>query len=130
MTLKQALAALKKGGTAQNRKIYGRHGVTAEMFGVSYALQKKLAREAGTDHELAQGLWAFGNHDARILATMVCEPTKYTSRELDAMVRELGDYVLTDAFSGVRIEKAVEDLLRLVHRGNRTTWTTVRQSLA
>ena len=103
MTLKQALAALKKGGTAQNRKIYGRHGVTCEMYGVSYALQKKLAKEAGTDHQLAMGLWASGNHDARILATMVCDSAAFTSRQLDAMARDLDSYVLTDAFSGAVI---------------------------
>ena len=58
MTLKQAMADLKKEGTAQNRKVYGHHGVTGDMFGVSYAVQKKLAKTAGTDHELAVGLWA------------------------------------------------------------------------
>jgi 3-methyladenine DNA glycosylase AlkD len=110
MTLKQAVAALKKGGTAQNRKTYGRHGVTGKMFGVSYALQKRLAKQAGTDHELAVGLWATRNHDARILATMVCDPTAFTSRELDAMARELDNYVLTDAFSSVvnRSGKAIK----------------------
>jgi 3-methyladenine DNA glycosylase AlkD len=100
MTLKQALAALKKGGTAQNRKVYGNHGVTCEMYGVSYALQKKLAKQIGTDHELALGLWASGNHDARILATMVCDSSAFTSRQLDTMARDLDSYVLTDAFSG------------------------------
>lgn len=100
MTLKQAMAALKKGGTAQNRKIYGSHGVSGEMFGVSYALQKKLAKQAGTDHDLAMGLWASGNHDARILATMVCDSQAFTARQLDAMARDLDSYVLTDAFSG------------------------------
>ncbi len=103
MKLKQALASLKKGGTAQNRKIYGHHGVSGKMFGVSYALQKSLARQAGTDHELAVGLWASGNHDARVLACMVCDPSAFSSRELDAMARELKDYVLTDAFAGVVI---------------------------
>jgi len=101
MTLKQAMAALKKGGTAQNRKVYGRHGVYGEMFGVSYALQKKLARDAGADHGLSAALWATGNHDARILACMVAERGAYSSRELDAMARELDNYVLTDAFAGV-----------------------------
>jgi 3-methyladenine DNA glycosylase AlkD len=110
MTLKQALAALKKGGTAQNRKIYGRHGVSGEMYGVSYALQKKLAKQAGNDHELAVALWATGNHDARVLATMVCDPTAFSSRELDAMARDLDSYVLADAFSSVvsRSGKAIQ----------------------
>jgi 3-methyladenine DNA glycosylase AlkD len=101
MTLKEAVAALKKGGTAQNRKIFGRHGVTGPMYGVSYALQKRLAKQAGTDQDLAVALWATGNHDARILATMVCDPVAFTSRQLDAMARDLDSYPLADAFSSV-----------------------------
>jgi 3-methyladenine DNA glycosylase AlkD len=101
MTLKQALAALKKGGTAQNRKIYGRHGVLGQMFGVSYAEQKRLAKAAGCDHELAVGLWASGNHDARVLACMVADPALFSSRELDTMARVLDNYVLTDSLAGV-----------------------------
>ena len=103
MTLPEAVAALKKGGTAQNRKVYVRHGVSGDMYGVSYALQKKLAKQAGTDQDLAVALWATGNHDARVLASMVCDPTAFTSRELDAMARELDNYVLADAFANIVI---------------------------
>ena len=103
MTVKQTLDALKKEGTAENRKTFGNHGVTGNMFGVSYAVQKKMAKAAGTNHKLAVGLWKSGNHDARILACMVCDPTQFTTRELDAMARDLDNYVLTDAFSGVVI---------------------------
>ena len=103
MTFTEAVAALKKGGTAQNRKVYGNHGVAGDMYGVSYALQKKLAKQAGTDQDLAVALWATGNHDARVLASMVCDPTAFTSRELDAMARELDSYVLADAFSNIVI---------------------------
>ena len=99
MTLNQAMAALKKAGTAQNRKIYGNHGVDGDMFGVSYAEMGKLAKSIKTDHELALELWDTGNHDARILATMVADPVRLTSRQLDAMVRDQSNYVLTDGFS-------------------------------
>ena len=74
MNVKQALAKLKALGTAQNRKVYARHGVTREAFGVSYANLGKLVREIKVDHELALGLWKSGNHDARVLATMVADP--------------------------------------------------------
>ncbi len=101
MTLKQALASLKKGGTAQNRKVYGRHGVSGEMFGVSYAEQKRLAKAAGCDHELAVGLWASGNHDARVLACLVADQASFSSRELDTMARELDNSVLTESLADV-----------------------------
>jgi 3-methyladenine DNA glycosylase AlkD len=98
MTLKQTLAALEKAGTAQNRKVYGRHGVTGDMFGVSYAELGRLKKKIKVDHDLALGLWASGNHDARVLACMVADPAAFKARELDGMARELGNYVITDAF--------------------------------
>lgn len=103
MKVKQTLADLKKAGTEETRQVFGRHGVSGDVYGVSHAEHKKLARAAGTNHKLAIGLWASGNHDARILACMVCDPTRFTSRELDAMARDLDNYLLTDAFSGVVI---------------------------
>lgn len=99
MTLKQAMAALEQAGTAQNRKIYARHGVPGEQFGVSFAALGKLKKTIGTDHPLAVALWGTGNHDARILACMVADPSAPGSRDLDAWARDLDSYVITDAFS-------------------------------
>ena len=45
MNVKEALKKLEGFGTEQNRKIYKRHGVSGEMFGVSYANLGKLAKE-------------------------------------------------------------------------------------
>ena len=38
MTYTQVMKELKTMGTAQNRKVYGRHGVGQNMFGVSFAI--------------------------------------------------------------------------------------------
>src|SRR3989304_5283911 len=100
MEMKEALAALEKEGTAQNRKVYARHGVGEDQYGVSYAALKALAKKIKTDHTLALALWGTGNHDARILATMIADPAAATSRELDAWSKDLDNYVLTDAFAG------------------------------
>ena len=101
MALNDVLADLKQLGTAQNRKVYGRHGVGENMYGVSFANLNKLAKQIKTNHELAGKLWATGNHDARVLATMIADPPKMTSRELDAWARDLDNYCLTDCFSGL-----------------------------
>jgi 3-methyladenine DNA glycosylase AlkD len=101
MKYNEVMRELESMGTAQNRKIYGRHGVAGRMFGVSYANLGKLRKKIKIDHELAVALWASGNHDARVLATMVADPGKLTGRDLDAWVKELDNYVLTDAFSGL-----------------------------
>jgi len=99
MELKRALAALEAAGTAQNRKVYRRHGVSDPLYGVSYAIQGQLAKQNKHDTELATGLWETGNHDARILAAMIADPREISSSRLDEWVRDLNNYVLTDAFS-------------------------------
>lgn len=106
MNVKQALAKLKALGTAQNRKVYARHGVTREAFGVSYANLGKLVREIKVDHELALGLWKSGNHDARVLATMVADPEEVDAKTLNAWAKELDSYVVTDAFSKLAAQSA------------------------
>jgi 3-methyladenine DNA glycosylase AlkD len=89
MTFKEAMASLKKFGTAQNRKVYARHGATEPMFGVSYAHFGKLTKQIGKDHELAKELWASGNYDARILATMVADPAALDSKTLERWAKDL-----------------------------------------
>lgn len=99
MTKTEVLRKLKAVGTAQNRKVYARHGVRGKMYGVSFADLDKLKKKLKTDHELACQLWVTGNHDARILATKIADPTRFTSSELDAWARDLDNYVVADAFS-------------------------------
>lgn len=100
MRIQEAMQQLEEMGTAQNRKVYGRQGVRDKMFGVSYANLNKLAKTARRDHSLALELWATGNHDARVLATMVADPAQADDSLLDGWLAELDSYVITDAFSG------------------------------
>ncbi len=107
----EALAQLKALGTAQNRKVYARHGVTGAAFGVSYGALGKLKKAIRIDHELAVALWSSGNHDARILATMVADPARADRKLLEAWVKELDNYVLTDALSGLAARSPVAKAL-------------------
>jgi 3-methyladenine DNA glycosylase AlkD len=101
MNYRETMRQLRAMGTAQNRKVYRRHGVGRRMFGVSYANLGKLSKAIKVDQELAVRLWDSGNHDACVLATMVADPSRMTSRQLDAWARELDSYVLADAFAGL-----------------------------
>ena len=99
MTLHDAMQALQALGTAQNRKIYVRHGAGENCFGVSFANLGKLVKQIKRDHALACLLWTTGNADARILATMVADPGALTPRELDDWVQSIEHYAVADAFS-------------------------------
>ncbi len=97
----KTIAALKKAGTAANRKAAPKHGIRGECFGVSPAQLKSIARKVKNDHDLARQLWATGNHDARMLATLVADPQALTASELDQWVRQVDNYVLADSFSAL-----------------------------
>ena len=99
MNVTEALDTLKQLGTEQNRKIYKRHGVKGDAFGVSYANLGKLRKKIKSDHDLAQRLWASSNHDARVLAMMIADPKQATDKELDSWVRDLDNSVIAGAFS-------------------------------
>ncbi len=69
------------------------------MFGVAYADVGKIARAAGKDPSLASALWETGNHDARVLATMVCDPARLPASELDRWMRSSSDRVVREALA-------------------------------
>ncbi len=90
---------LRSLGSEQYSKIYRNHGVQGDIFGVSAAHMKDIVKKIKTNHALALDLWATGNHDARVLATMIADPKQATDALLDAWARDLSSYVITDAFS-------------------------------
>jgi 3-methyladenine DNA glycosylase AlkD len=88
MSLAETMRALEKTGSAQTRKTYARHGAEEPMFGVSFADLKTLVKKIGVDHELAIALWETKNHDARVLAMKIADPSRIKSAELDRWARE------------------------------------------
>ncbi|MCI0765060.1 DNA alkylation repair protein [Bacillus sp. TL12] len=96
MNLEEVMHQLGECGTEQNRKIYMNHGATEPLFGVSFANLKQLKKNIKKDHELAMLLWKTKNMDAMTLATMIAEPKKFTSEQLDEWVQEVDYYGLMD----------------------------------
>jgi 3-methyladenine DNA glycosylase AlkD len=107
MTIDQVLDELKSLGTEQNRKVTKRHGVGDNLFGVSFADLGKLQKKLKLDHRLAQQLWASGNHEARLLATMIADPAQADDNLLESWAKDLDNYVITDAFSKFAGETAL-----------------------
>lgn len=93
------MAQLETAGSAQTCKTYARHGIKGAMFGVSYAILGKLTKTIKVDQPLAEQLWATGNHDARILATMIADPGTIGRKQLDAWALVADNYVLADAIA-------------------------------
>ena len=103
MTLQEAMKQLEAAGTAQNRKIYARYGASANMFGVSFANLYKFQKQIKVDHELAEQLWATGNHDAQVLATLVADPNAMTDKKIEEWAKELKTNGLATIYSNLLI---------------------------
>jgi 3-methyladenine DNA glycosylase AlkD len=89
MTLNEALKQLKalahKATYAQNVK----RGAGDNQFGVKLGDIRVLAKKFKTNHALALSLWATGNIDAQLLATLLIKPQDLSAEEMDEMVRSV-----------------------------------------
>ena len=96
VTCREVIKELRSKGTAQNAKIYRRHGAGDDVYGVSFAELRKMAKRIGKDHVLALELWDNGNADARILATMIADPEELEPSTVNEWIRDVDYYVLSD----------------------------------
>ncbi|MDO8687075.1 MAG: DNA alkylation repair protein, partial [Dehalococcoidales bacterium] len=74
-----------------------RFGINPEStLGISVPNLRKIAKEAGIDHALAQQLWASGIHEARLLAGMVADPGKTTEEQMESWVKDFDSWDVCD----------------------------------
>ena len=67
-----------------------RFGINPEnTYGVSIPNLRKMAKEIGVDHTLAQQLWASSIHEARILASMIDKPELVAEEQMEEWVKNL-----------------------------------------
>jgi len=99
MAFEELITEMQSLGTEQNRRTYERHGVKGNQFGISFANLDALAKRIKKDHVIALQLWATCNHDARMLATRLADAEKIDFSLAEAWVKDLNNYIITDAFS-------------------------------
>jgi 3-methyladenine DNA glycosylase AlkD len=93
-----------------------RYGINPQnTYGVSIPNLRKIARETGINHALAQELWASGIHEARILASMMDDPSMATKEQLESWVKDFDSWDVCDQCcmnffqkTGFAYHKAVE----------------------
>lgn len=122
MELDAVMATLEAEGTAQNRKVYARHGACEPLFGVSHGALGKLERAIKTDHELGLALWETGNHDARMLAAKVVDPAEFGAKLADRWAREAVCYQTAGAVADVIAESPVARSRSDVWRDRKGEW--------
>ena len=65
-------------------------------LGISIPNLRKLAKETGKDHALAEQLWSSGIHEAQILAGMIDDPTLVTEEQMEGWVKDFDSWDVCD----------------------------------
>jgi 3-methyladenine DNA glycosylase AlkD len=69
----------------------------SHALGVSMPNLRAVAKTCGADHALAVELWETGNHEARILATLVADPETLTDVQRERWVLDITSWDLCDS---------------------------------
>jgi len=100
------MADLAGKGSAEDRAGMARYGINVEnAFGVSLYVLRPMAKSIGRDHELALGLWQTGNHEARLLASMIDDPAAVTEAQMDAWADQFDSWDVCDQVTSNLFDK-------------------------
>jgi 3-methyladenine DNA glycosylase AlkD len=84
-------------GTNQNKKIYLNHGADIELFGVSVANLKKVAKTLKNNHDVGMKLLYSGNADAIYLSQWVVDPKKLTIGDYEKILDSTNYYMIIES---------------------------------
>ena len=97
MTATEILQHLQSLSNSDNVAGMARFGIHAKtVYGVSLPDLKRLARQIGKDHLLAQELWSSGVHEARLLACFIEDPGAVTRRQMDRWASGFDNWAVCD----------------------------------
>ncbi len=99
--MREVVEELRTFARPGGREGMGRFGINPDRaLGVRIPDLRRLARRIGRDHTLALALWDTGVHEARILASMVDEPTRVTERQMESWAGDFDSWDLCDQCCG------------------------------
>lgn len=125
MKLQEVTSQLRALGTAQNIKTYRRHGANDNVYGVSFADLKTMAKKIKIDHALALELWETKVVDARCLATMIIDCHRIDETLAETMLADLHMSMLVDLLGACVAKSPVA--MELIDRWIKSEEDSVRQ---
>jgi len=99
--LAAALALLHQNARPEELEGMARFGIAGDnRLGLSMPAIRRIARTLGHDHALALALWDTGIPEAHIVAGLVAEPARLTSRQMDAWAKGFASWDVCDQVCG------------------------------
>jgi 3-methyladenine DNA glycosylase AlkD len=95
--LDDILERIKEQGSLEAVAGMARFGITpVNNYGVSVTTLRRIAREIGKNHLLAEQLWSSSVHEARLLASIVDDPKLATEEQLERWVKDFNSWDVCD----------------------------------
>ena len=105
--LRAVMDELAAKASEKDRAGMARYGINVDdAFGVSVWELRRVAKPLGRDHALALALWETGNHEARILASMVDDPAQVTRAQMDAWAAAFDSWDVCDQVTSNLFDKS------------------------
>ncbi len=83
-----------------------RFGISAKnTYGVSIPNLRKMAKEIGINHDLAERLWDSKIHEARILASLIGDPKMVTEEQMEKWAKDFDSWDVCDQCCGNLFDK-------------------------
>lgn len=96
-SVRSVLRLLKAKGSRRNVVGMQRFGIRGHhLYGVSVGDIRAIGKRLPRDHRLAAGLWRSGVHEARILASIIDEPSRVTRAQMESWVKQFDSWDLCD----------------------------------
>jgi 3-methyladenine DNA glycosylase AlkD len=99
MTKSEVLALLKENKNERGIAHWKKKQRGLKSFGIGLTQLRKLAKQIGRDHKLAQKLWKSDVCDARVIGLLIDDPKQLTREQAEEQVEELHDGMLSHVFS-------------------------------
>jgi 3-methyladenine DNA glycosylase AlkD len=97
MMLEKYLKQLKSLADPEAAAGMARFGINpGNTLGISIPALRKMAKEIGKNHALAQQFWSTGIHEARILAGMVDDPQEVTEGQMESWAADIDSWDICD----------------------------------
>jgi 3-methyladenine DNA glycosylase AlkD len=95
--VKEIISRLKSLESPSDIEGMAHYGInTHKAFGISIYTLRKIAKEIGNDHSLAEDLWKTGFHEARILASYIDRPEWVIEEQMEKWVSDFDSWDVCD----------------------------------
>ena len=99
MTKTQVLGLLKENKNQRGIAHWNKKPQKLKSYGIGLTQLRKLAKQIGRDHKLAQQLWKSDIYDAKVIGLLIDDPKQLTREQAETQVEQLHAGMLSHVFS-------------------------------